>query len=121
MKTFCKQNVKTALSGFLIGLVNGLLGAGGGMIAIPILKKLGFSQKEAHTNAIAIILPITFLSSALYLLKGYVTVKDAFVYMPTGLIGAVIGTYVLHKISPTLLKKCFGALMIYAGIRLLLK
>ena len=74
------KKILTALLGMAIGFINGLLGAGGGMIAIPILKKLGFSQKEAHTNAIAIILPITFLSSALYLLKGYVTVKDAFVF-----------------------------------------
>lgn len=121
MKTFCKQNIRTALSGFAIGLVNGLLGAGGGMLAVPILKSQGFSQKEAHTNAIAIILPITFLSASLYLFKGYVQFSDAFIYMPTGLIGALIGTYILHRISPSLLKKGFGVLMIYAGIRLLIK
>ncbi len=121
MKIFCKQNIKTALSGFVIGLVNGLLGAGGGMLAVPILKSQGFSQKQAHTNAIAVILPITVLSASLYLFKGYVQLSDAFTYMPTGLLGALIGTYVLHKISPMLLKKVFGGIMIYAGIRLLLK
>ncbi len=121
MKTFCKQNLLTALGGIAIGFTNGLLGAGGGMLAVPILKKCGFSQKEAHTNAIAVILPITVLSSTMYLLKGYVTFKDAFIYMPTGLVGALIGTYILHKISPLLLKRVFGGLMIYAGIRLLLK
>lgn len=121
MKTFCKQNVLTALYGIVIGFTNGLLGAGGGMLAVPILKSQGFSQKEAHTNAIAIILPITLLSSSMYLLKGYVTFKDALIYMPTGLVGALVGTYILHKISPVLLKKAFGFLMIYAGIRLLIK
>ena len=121
MKIFCKQNILTALGGIAIGFTNGLLGAGGGMLAVPILKKCGFSQKSAHTNAIAIILPITFLSSSLYLLKGYVTFKDAFIYVPTGLLGALLGTYILHKISPLLLKKVFGFLMIYAGVRLLLK
>ena len=121
MKTFCKQNVLTALCGIVIGFTNGLLGAGGGMLAVPILKKFGFQQKEAHTNAIAIILPITILSSTMYLLKDYVTFKDAFIYMPTGLVGSLIGTYILHKISPVLLKKAFGILLIYAGIRLLLK
>lgn len=121
MKTFCKQNILTALSGFVIGFVNGLLGAGGGMLAVPILKSQGFSQKQAHTNAIAIILPITLLSTTLYLLKGYVHFSEAFIYMPTGIIGALIGTYILHKISPTLLKKAFGGFMIYAGIRLLIK
>lgn len=121
MKTFCKQNIFIALGGITIGFVNGLLGAGGGMLAVPILKKCGFSQKEAHTNAIAVILPITLLSASLYLLKGYVTLKDAFIYMPTGLIGSLFGTYILNKISPVLLKKVFGGLMIYAGVRLLLK
>lgn len=121
MKTFCKQNIKTCLGGIAIGFVNGLLGAGGGMIAVPLLKAQGLSQKEAHANAIAIIIPITVLSAILYLVNGYVTFKNAFIYMPTGLVGAVIGTYFLNKISPILLKRIFGALMIYAGIRLLLK
>jgi len=121
MKTFCKQNISCALFGIAVGFANGLLGAGGGMLVIPILKKLGLSQKEAHSNAIAIILPITFLSAALYLIKDYVAFKDALIYMPTGLIGALLGTYILHKISPIVLKKLFAFLMIYAGIRLLLK
>lgn len=121
MKTFCKQNLKTALGGITIGFINGLLGAGGGMIAVPVLKMQGLSQKEAHANAIAIIIPITVLSAVLYLLKGYVTFKSAFIYMPTGLLGAIVGTFILNKISPELLKRIFGVLMVYAGIRLLLK
>ena len=43
--------------GFFIGIINGLLGAGGGMLAVPALKKLGLSQKDAHRNALAVILP----------------------------------------------------------------
>ncbi len=121
MKTFCKQNVKLALGGIAIGFVNGLLGAGGGMLAVPILKAQGLSQKQAHSNAIAIIIPITVYSTVLYLLNGYVTIEKAFVYMPTGLIGAVIGTYILNKISPNILRRLFGVLMAYAGVRLLLK
>ena len=121
MKIFKKQNILTAIFGISIGIVNGLLGAGGGMIAVPLLKKIGFSQKQAHANAIAIILPITVLSAVLYLFNGYVTLKDALIYMPTGLLGAVLGTYFLKKISPLWLKRIFGGFMIYAGVRLLLK
>ena len=121
MRFFKNNSLPVALSGLAIGIINGLLGAGGGMLAVPILKSQGFSQKQAHTNAIAIILPITLLSTTLYLLKGYVHFSEAFIYMPTGIIGALIGTYILHKISPTLLKKAFGGFMIYAGIRLLIK
>lgn len=116
-----KFNLKTAVYGISIGLVNGLLGAGGGMLAVPLLKNTGFEQKEAQENAIAVILPISVLSASLYLLRDYVNITDALPYIPTGLIGAVIGTVIIKKISPNLLKKLFGGFMIYAGIRLLLK
>ncbi len=116
-----KPKLKHLLLGSLIGIVNGLLGAGGGMLAVPILKKLGLSQKEAHINAVAVILPITVLSAILYLYKDYVNLSDAFVYIPTGILGSLLGTYILNKISPLWLKRIFGALMVYAGARLLIK
>ena len=121
MKPNTKQNMLIGISGFSIGIVNGILGAGGGMLAVPFLKKIGFSQKSAHTNAIAIILPITIISAILYIIRGNVTLNDSLVYIPTGLIGAIIGTYLLKKISPKWLKRIFGALMVYAGIRLLMR
>lgn len=121
MKEKTKQTLHSAAAGISIGFVNGILGAGGGMLAVPFLKKLGFSQKESHTNAIAIILPITVISAIIYIVKDYVTPKDSLIYIPTGLLGAIAGTYMLKKISPKWLKRIFGALMIYAGIRLLLK
>ncbi len=121
MKKKTKQNLQSAVAGLGIGFVNGILGAGGGMLAVPFLKKLGFTQKESHTNAIAVILPITIISATIYLYKGYVTLGDSFIYIPSGLLGTVIGTYLLKKISPKWLKRIFGALMIYAGIRLLIK
>lgn len=110
-----------ALTGIAIGVVNGLLGAGGGMIAVPMLKKLGLSQKEAHANAVAVILPISVLSAVIYIIKDYVNLSDAFIYIPTGLLGSLIGAYILNKISPLWLKRIFGILMIYAGVRLLMK
>lgn len=116
-----KNKLFTAVAGLGIGLVNGLLGAGGGMLAVPLLKKMGLSQKQAHANAVAVILPISILSATMYIFKDYVNLNDSFIYIPTGLLGAVAGTYILKKISPLWLKRIFGGLMVYAGIRLLLK
>lgn len=118
---FFKKSVLTAAAGLAVGAVNGLLGAGGGMIAVPLLLKLGLERKEPHANAVAVILPITVLSAVLYMLRGYVTLKASFVFIPTGVIGALLGTYCLKKISPLWLKRIFGAFMVYAGVRLLLK
>lgn len=110
-----------AFGGILIGFINGLLGAGGGMLAVPLLKKCGLSQREAHENAIAVILPITLLSAGIYLYKDYVNLSESYLYLPTGLLGAVIATFLLKKLSNIWLKRIFAAFMIYAGARLLLK
>ncbi len=114
-----KNKMLPLVLGGLIGAVNGLFGAGGGMLAVPLLKKMGFSQTDAHANAVAVILPITVASAILYLIKDYVNLSDAFIYMPTGVLGSVIGTVILRKISPFYLKKIFGLFMLYAGFRLL--
>ena len=116
-----KSNVTVAVSGLAIGVINGLLGAGGGMIAVPLLKKMGLEQKQAHANAVALILPISILSAILYLYKDYVNLSSALPFIPTGVLGAVLGTYFLKKISPLWLKRIFGIFMVYAGVRLLLK
>ncbi|MEE1330470.1 MAG: sulfite exporter TauE/SafE family protein [Acutalibacteraceae bacterium] len=116
-----KNGIMTAVSGVLIGAVNGLFGAGGGMLAVPLLTKLGLERKQAHANAVAVILPITVLSAFFYVFRGYVTVKESLVFIPGGVTGALIGTYCLKKISSVWLKRIFGAFMVYAGVRLLLK
>lgn len=115
------ENLKVVAGGLLIGVVNGLFGAGGGIVAVPILGKMGLSKKESHANAVAVILPISILSAVLYLMKDYVAIPDAFPYIPTGIIGALLGTYCLKKISPLWLKRIFGVFIIYAGVRLLMK
>ena len=116
-----KINFKALLLGVAVGLVNGIFGAGGGMLAVPILKRNGLEQKVAHANAVAVILPITIISAALYLIKGNVTLSDSFAYIPTGLAGSVIATFLLQKFSNTLLQKMFSGFMIYAGVRLLMR
>lgn len=116
-----KKKLILLLFGLFTGFVNGLLGAGGGMLAVPALKKSGLSQKDAHRNAVAVILPMTVLSAVLYLLNGRVELNDAFIYVPGGLAGALLGTVCLNKISGKWLGIIFGSFMIYAGVRMMFK
>ena len=115
------KKLLTALLGMTIGFINGLLGAGGGMVAVPLLKKYGFSQRAAQQNAIAIILPITAVSAGIYLYKNYVNLSDSLSYLPTGFLGAIIATFLIKKLSNKWLKRIFAFFMLYAGVRLLLK
>ncbi len=120
MKTKTKH-LKIAFFGILIGFVNALLGAGGGMIAVPLLNNLRVEEKASHASAVAVILPLTVISAVIYLVKDYVNLGDAIWFLPTGILGALIGSFLLKKISPTILKKIFAVFMLYAGIRLLFK
>lgn len=58
------------LTGFVTGLCNGLLGAGGGMIALlwPWNGSAAWRLKEAHATALVIMLPLTAISSLVYAL-----------------------------------------------------
>ncbi len=116
-----KKLLKPTILGLGVGFINGVFGAGGGMLAVPILKSEGLSQKSAHANAVAVILPITVLSAVLYLVKGSVSLADSLAFIPTGLIGSVIAAFALQKFSNKWLQKIFAAFMIYAGVRLLLR
>ena len=107
--------------GAVVGIVYGVFGAGGGMIAVPLLKQNGLDQKSAHANAVAVILPNSVISAILFLVKGTVYFTDSLAFIPTGVIGSVVATFILQKFSNKLLQKIFAVFMIYAGVRLLIK
>lgn len=111
----------SSIGGFFAGVLNGLLGAGGGIIVVPILTKLGLPRQKAHATSVFIILPLCIFSAVLYLKDGKVSLNQALPYMGFGIIGAIIGTFILQRINEKLLKKIFALLMIWAGIRMIFK
>lgn len=113
--------IKKFLYGTLIGVVNIMLGSGGGMLTVPFYKKLGLNQKQSQINAVATMLPISIISSYIYLQNGDVKISDAYVYLIPGLIGSITGTFFIKKISNKALSILFAGFMIWAGMRLLFK
>ena len=109
------------ITGFLTGLINGLFGAGGGIIAVPLLKKSGLEQKHAHATSIAVTLPLSILSVCLYVSSSKTDLMKAISFMPGGVLGAIAGAFIIRKISPSLLKRIFGGVVIFAAIRGLMR
>lgn len=107
--------------GFIIGLVNSFLGACGGIICVMAFKKQGMNQRQAQANAIAVMLPLSIISSVLYIKNGIVDINSALIFMPGGIVGSMIGSYFLPKISDKKLKKIFAIFIIWAGIRMIMK
>ena len=88
---------------------------------ITILAKLGIEPKKAHATSICIILPICIFSACIYMHKQCVCIADASEYIVGGILGAIIGSFVLSKINPKILKKFFGFFIILAAIQLIVK
>ena len=115
-----KKSIFAVAGGFLVGVVNGLLGAGGGMLAVPLLRSQGKDQCQAHANSVALIFALSLVSAVAYLLSGHVKISDVLPLLPFGIIGAVVGAVVLNKIPNQILRKIFAVFMVWAGVRLLM-
>jgi len=113
------QKAAYSASGVGIGAANGLLGGGGGMLAVPILKRAGLPARSAHATAIAVILPVCAVSGLIYLLSG--TVQAAmFVPVAAGvMLGGALGARLLNLLPLKWINLLFEGLMLVAGVKLL--
>lgn len=109
------------LLGIVTGFVNGIFGSGGGILAVPMLKKAGLDPKKSHATSLAITLPLSIVSVILYGSKGSLPWSDVFPLFIPGLSGAIVGGFILKRISGTALKRTFGAILLAAGIRMFLR
>jgi len=109
------------LWGTLIGTINGLLGGGGGMVVVPLLNKFfGLEQKKAQATAIFVILPISIASSIVYLKHSTINFGLEWGVLLGVVIGGVVGSVLLSKLSNVKIKFIFTALMIVAGVSMLI-
>lgn len=117
-----KQTVKKWLPypmGAVVGLLNGLFGAGGGMVGVPMLRALGLETKQCHATCIAIILPLAAASGILYLNAGSFELGDTWIYLPGGIAGALAGAWLLPRLKTVWLRRVFGVVILLAAWRLL--
>lgn len=115
------KNIAKIALGIPIGIINALLGAGGGMIAVPILKKSGLSQQQAQAGAIAIILPLSVISAASYIFQKSTDISQSLIFIIPGIFGSLLGAFLLKKVSNKWLKRIFAVFMIWAGIRMMIR
>lgn len=115
-----KNVLRLSLIGFAAGFVNGLLGAGGGIIIVfammPILSESGSSARDVFANALAVMLPVSFVSLISYFLSGRLVGERFGIYVLPAAIGGLVGAYILDKMNVSLLKKIFAAIVIWSGI-----
>ncbi len=107
--------------GIVTGITNGLFGSGGGIIAVPILKRFGLSIKEAHATSLALTLSLSIVSCFFYIKSLSFSVTSLVYIVCFGLAGAFLGGILMKKLPSAYLKKAFGVILIISGIRLFYK
>ena len=113
----CKFRLSVA--GGAAGLINGLFGAGGGMVLVPLLgRKTGVEESERFSASVAIITPICIISLLLSL-PWQLTFKQALPYLIGSTVGGIAAGIWGQKIPTIWLHRFLGGLILWGGIRYL--
>jgi uncharacterized membrane protein YfcA len=94
--------------GLLAGLLSGLFGVGGGTVIVPFLVLfLRFDQRLAAGTSLAAIVPTAMVGVISYAVHGSVAWIPALLLAAGAVFGAQIGTWLLPRLSLTVLRWAF--------------
>ena len=114
-----KSSVYTAIAGAAAGVVNGLFGAGGGMILVPLLTRLtDLNEQEIFPASISIILPMCVVTLSIQSGNG-LPWDAALPYLIGSAAGGVLAGLWGRKIPTVWLHRALGVLILWGGWRYL--
>ncbi len=110
------------LQGFFVGLVTGLIGAGGGFLIIPSLVNLLKLPMKRAVGTSLLIISINSLTGFLFSLH-HTTINWKFLLVISGLAmtGILIGSFISTKVDGKKLKPAFGWFVLVMGIYIIIK
>ena len=111
---------KAVLAGSLAGAVNGLFGAGGGMVLVPLLSLLTPLEEESiFPTSVSIILPVCLVSLACTALTSAVPWGQSLPYLIGSAAGGVLAGICGKRIPVKWLHRGLGILILWGGFRYL--
>ena len=108
----------SSIAGAAAGMVNGLFGAGGGMILVPLLTRFSnFNEQEIFPASVSVILPICVVT--LIISGNRIDWQVAFPYLLGSVGGGVLAGFLGKRIPTVLLHRCLGIFILWGGVRYL--
>ncbi len=115
-----KSSLRTGIAGICAGSVNGLFGAGGGMVLVPLLTWLtDLADDAVFPASVSIILPICFISLSTTWEHGTVDWSIAVPYLIGSIAGGILAGIFGKRIPTLWLHRLLGILILWGGIRYL--
>ena len=117
--------------GFIVGFVSSLMGIGGAIMNVPILKFVGYTINKAIGSAASIGFLISvfgclgFLASGMLikndipLSAGFINIPAFLIFIPITIMMAKIGATTVHKMKKEIIAKLFGFFLIIIASRFL--
>jgi len=113
-----KEKGRYLVCGALAGTLNGCLGTGGGVVLVPLLLYwLKLPQRQAFATSVFIILPVSLVSAVCYFFTGGMDLPSALPYLLGGFAGGLLSGKLYTRLPVTLLRRIFGAVLIFGGVR----
>lgn len=110
------------LVGFLVGILSGSVGIGGGFILVPFLYYYKFDDMHmAVGTALAAMIGVAISGAIRHTQYDNVNWPVAITLMVGLAVGALVGAWVNENISSTYLARILGIIMLVAGIKLIIK
>lgn len=111
------QVIGYLLIGLAAGLLGGLMGVGGGVIAVPALVFFyGFSQQNAQATSLAMIAPTALVGAFTYWRGGHLELKSASIVALGAVTTAMLGATIATRTDPTNLRRAFAVFMVVMGL-----
>ena len=110
----------SGFAGMVAGAVNGLFGAGGGMVLVPLLTWLTkLDDEEIFPASVSIILPICLVSLSLTFKSAAIPWDTAVPYLIGSALGGIMAGILGKRIPTVWLHRTLGVLIIWGGVRYL--
>lgn len=127
-----RHTVTLLMTGLVAGVINGLLGTGGGIVVVLVLtawyKRLcGNSAsradvaKSVYVISLLTMLPVSLFSALQYAGSGRLSLSSFAPYLLPALFGGLLGGVVLDRVRLPFLQKLFAVLLLISGVRMLLR
>ena len=102
--------------GLTAGVLSGLIGIGGGIIMVPLLLLMGFTQQQAQGTSLAALLPpVTLLAVLNYHKAGFIDWRFAIIISLVFVVGGYFGSKLAIHIDQKILKRVFAVTLLVIG------